>query len=298
MTAAIVLVAVAGLPVWLWRGRRDALIHLVPCALAFPPLIAYAGWAVGWPGGWLSTRVALVVCIAIFFTFRLLRRDFSYRRIPGSWFLSPHLVLVLASVILAVLGSYNEDANAIGDELLSWLCPIAVFLLIAGSRHTERDLQHGTIVLVGVAVCEALVSGFQLLFLLGHERVIPGPLLDVIRFGREDLWFASFRLYGTFPNLGPNFLGAFLMFPTILAFNRAFSQQGWLKVPWLLAALASAAAIVGTNSRGALLALGLGLVMLPIWRRSIRGLIMVIAGIAAIIFLAAQTPVGRYGRAL
>src|SRR5207302_10987463 len=75
---------------------RDPLIYLVPLALAFPPLLAYGANALGWPGGWLSTRVALVACIWLVLLRRLLRRVFAYRRIPGLAFVAPYLLLVSA----------------------------------------------------------------------------------------------------------------------------------------------------------------------------------------------------------
>src|SRR5436190_16844147 len=105
---------------------RNPLIYLVPLALAFPPLLAYGATALGWPGGWLSTRVALVACIGFFLLRRLLRRDFSYRRIPGLAFVAPYLLLVIASVLWAVLGPYNAEAAAIGNEMLTWLILAAV----------------------------------------------------------------------------------------------------------------------------------------------------------------------------
>src|SRR5436189_1663393 len=88
---------------------HDPLIYLVPLALAFPPLLAYGATALGWPGGWFSTRVALVACIGFFLFQRLLRRDFSYRRIPGLVFVAPYLLLVIASVLWVLLGPYNAE---------------------------------------------------------------------------------------------------------------------------------------------------------------------------------------------
>src|SRR5438105_14962061 len=90
---------------------RDPLIYLIPLALAFPPLLTYGANALGWPGGWLSTRVALVICIGLFLFFRLLGRDFSYLRIPGLAFVAPYLLLVMTSVLWGVLGPYNAEAG-------------------------------------------------------------------------------------------------------------------------------------------------------------------------------------------
>src|SRR5437588_4202101 len=137
-------------PISSLTGFRDPLIYLVPLALAFPPLLAYGASALGWPGGWLSTRVALVACIGFFLFRRLLRRDFSYRRIPGLAFVAPYLLLVIASVLWAVLGPYNDEAAAIGNELLTWLILAAVFFCIAGSCHQESDLKDAGRVLIAV----------------------------------------------------------------------------------------------------------------------------------------------------
>src|SRR5438105_13182041 len=93
-----------GVLVWLWRGKRDPLAYLVPLALAFPPLIAYGGRTLGWPGAWLSTRVALAACILLFLLFRLGRGDFCYHRIPGLCFIGPYLLCVIASVIWVTMG--------------------------------------------------------------------------------------------------------------------------------------------------------------------------------------------------
>src|SRR6266566_1232054 len=120
---------------------RDPLIYLVPLALAFPPLLAYGGNALGWPGGWLSTRVALVICIGFFLFHRLLRGDFSYRQIPGLGLVAPYLLLVVASVLWSVLGPYNAEAPAIANELVTWLILAGVFFGIAGSSHYESDLK-------------------------------------------------------------------------------------------------------------------------------------------------------------
>jgi hypothetical protein len=293
----MIIAALAGLIaliVWLWRGQRDPLIHLVPLALAFPPLIAYGGKALGWPGGWLSTRKALVACIVIFFVFKALRRDFSYRRIPGVWFFAPHLILVIGSVLWSILGSYNDEAGTIANELLSWAIPIVIFLCIAGSWHGERDLRRASRVLICVGLGAAAYSGFQALALTGYGYLVPTPIADLTQYGRGDLLFGSLRLYGTLPNLGPNFFGSFLLVPTVLAFSRAFDQRGFVRCAWLLSGIVGMAVIVGTYSRGAMLGLCVALLALPFWRRSARGVATMAGAIAVIGVAAAQTPIGGH----
>ena len=83
-----------------------------------------------------------------------MRRDFSYRRIPGLAFVAPYLLLVIASVLWAVLGPYNAEAAAIGNEMLTWLILAAVLFCIAGSCHSDSDLKAAGRVLIAVALIE------------------------------------------------------------------------------------------------------------------------------------------------
>ena len=280
--------------VWLWLGRRDPLLHLVPVALAFPPLMAYGGPALGWPGGWLSTRVALVACIALSLLFRVARRDFSYYSIPGMWFVAPYLLLVFASVLWGVLGPYNSEAGVIANELLSWVILVTLFLCIAGSAQGEGDLKRASQMLFGVGFGIAVYSGFQALALIGNTQLVPTPIANLTQYGRENLLFAPYRLYGTLPNVGPNFFGAFVLVPTILAFSRAYSERRLVRISWVLAGLVGVAMIVGTYSRGAMLGVVVALVMLPLWRRSLRGMASMVATLSVLAVGVAQTPVGRH----
>jgi O-antigen ligase len=254
--------------------------------------------ALGWPGGWLSTRVALVGCIGLFVVLRLVRSDLSFRRIPCLWFVAPHLLFVVASVLWATLGPYNDQAGAIGNELLTWMIPVTIFFLVAGSPQGEANLKGAGRVLAGVALTVAVYSGFQALVLTGNEHLVPGPIAQITQYGREDLWFGAFRIYGTLPTLGPNFLGAFLLFPIVLSFSRTFHARGVVRGLWLLVALAGVTTLIGTYSRGATLALVVALTMLPVWLRSLKGFATVILGIALAGFLAAESPVLRYAGSL
>jgi O-antigen ligase/polysaccharide polymerase Wzy-like membrane protein len=298
MIAVLGLAGLVGVLVWLWCGHRDPLLHLVPFALAFPPLIVYGGRVLGWPGQWLSTRIALVGCICIWLMFRLLRRDFSYYRMPHVTYVAPYAALVAVSALWSIAGHYNGDAATIGNELLGWSIPMVAFFILVTTRHGEADLKRASRVVVGVAVGVAIYSGLQALVLTGNEHLVPSGVAELTQYGREDLWFGSFRLYGTFPNLGPNFLGAFLLFPAVLAFSRVLSRGGVARAAWLVATLAVVAAIVGTYSRGAMLALGISLIALPLWRRSAQGVMVMICAVGVTVFLAAQTPIGRYAGSL
>ncbi len=206
------LIGAAGLVLlaWLWRGDRDPLIYLVPASLAFPPILAYAGKALAWPTGHASTRVALAGCILLFGLFRLVRGEFGYLPIRGIRFLAPYLGLVALSVLWSVVGRYNGDVGAIANEFLSWLLPVAVFLLLAGSRRSNNDSGRAARVLLMTTLGIALFSFLQALALLGYEGAVPSAIADLTRFGQDDLWWGSFRLYGTLPNLGPNVMGDML----------------------------------------------------------------------------------------
>jgi O-antigen ligase len=286
------------LVMWLWHGRRDPLIQLVPFALAFPPIIVYGERALGWSGGWLSTRVALVACALAFVLFRILWADFSWQSIPGKRFIAPYFLLVLVSLLWRLLRFHNEDAGDVADGLWSWAVPAVVFILIAGSWHGESDIRRASRVLLVITFSEALYSGFQALVLTGHGEFVPRPIADLTLQGREDLWFGAIRLYGTLPNLGPNFLGAFLLTPTVLAFSCAFTERGRERLVWLLGGVVGSATIVGTYSRGAMLGLASALVLLALWRRSIFGAVGAVAGISLTALLVAQTPMGRHAASL
>jgi O-antigen ligase len=273
---------------------RDPLIYLVPLALAFPPLLAYGGSTLGWPGGWLSTRVALVASVGVFLFLRLVRRDFTYRQIPGLTFVLPYLLLVIASALWSVLGLYNAEASVIANELLTWLILVTVFVLLAGSFHRERDLRAAGRVLVAVAMIQVVYAGFQALVFLGMERFVPAPIVAVTQYARRDLDFGSLRLHGTLPNLGPNFFGAFLLVPTVLAFNRSLSQRGWARFAWLIGGISCAGVIGATYSRGALFGLVVALLMIPVWRRSWRGVAGMVVTVATAALIVLQTPVGRH----
>jgi len=70
------------------------------------------------------------------------------------------------------------------------------------------------------------------------------------------------------------------------------------KVLWLVAGFAGVAVIASTYSRGAMLGLGVALVMLPLWRRSARGIATMIAAIVLIGLVVAQTSVGHHASSL
>jgi O-antigen ligase/polysaccharide polymerase Wzy-like membrane protein len=286
------LAAAAGV-LWLWKGDRDPLMYLVPPALAFPPLLAYAGEALDWPTRGFSTRIALAGCICLACSFRFLRGDFHYLPIRGTRFVVPYLAAVVLSVLWSALGPYNGDVGAIANEFLTWLLPVAVFLMLAVSRRSPLDSARAARVLMATTLGIALYSIWQALALLGYDSAVPRPVLELTVFGERDLWWAASRLYGTLPNLGPNVMGVFLTVPVLILFAGAVIRRGLPRLEWAVGAVAGASVIVGTFSRGALLGLVVGVVAIPVLRRNIRATAWTLAVGGALLGTIAETPVGR-----
>lgn len=265
--------------------RRDPLLYLVPLALTFAPFIWHASAVLGWPVRWLSTRVALVGCIALFAGYRIVSNDLSWRPLGGRCFVLPHLTLVTASVIWAALGVAAGDVAQLANDFVSWLLPVCVFFLLASSARSETDLAFVSRVLLVTMGAAASVALTQVLFFAGREELIPGPLAQLARQVSEETWFGSFRVYGTFPTIGPNMFGVFLIVPTAILLSRTAGASGSERWVWGLGAVVSVAMVGATLSRGAQLGLLVSLAMLPIWRRSWR------AGMAVLGFTAVGTVV-------
>ena len=278
--------------VWLWRSGRDPLVYLICPSLAFPPLLAYGGRSLGWPTGWLSTKVALALCLTLWALFRLARRDFRWNRLIGGWFIAPWIMLVLWSVAWVVLGPFNQDVGIITREFLRWALPPVAAGCLAASIRSEADIDVATRVLVLTALVVVVYTGFQGLVFAGQERFVPSPIIAVTRAAQAETPFAAFRLYGTLPNVGPNALGLFLIIPSTLAFSRAAGTTRGRGLVWLGAGLAMAFAIAFTFSRGAQLGFVVALLTLPVWRRSRFGLFAVVVGLAVTSIGVANTPVG------
>jgi O-antigen ligase/polysaccharide polymerase Wzy-like membrane protein len=290
---APVLVGVLLAIVCLWRSGRDPLLYLISPALAFPPLLAYGGRSLGWPTGWLSTKVALALCLTLWVVFRLARGDFRWNRLNGSWFIAPWVMLVLWSVIWVVLGPFNQDVGIITREFLRWALPPVAAACLAASIRSEADINLATLVLVWTALVVVIYTGFQGLVFAGQESFVPDPIIAVTRAAQAETPFAAYRLYGTLPNVGPNALGLFLIIPSTLAFSRAAGTTRGRRLVWLGAGLVMAFTIAATFSRGAQLGFAVALLALPVWRRSRFGLFAVVLGLVVTSFGVANTPVGE-----
>jgi hypothetical protein len=280
----VVLGATAGWLGWTVRHRREPLLYIVPLALALSPFIWYASRSLGWPVGVVSTRVALVGCLALFVAHRVATGDFSWRELSSRRFVLPYLTLVIISVIWAVLGVAAGDVAALADEFVTWALPVSIFFALVASRHSEADLAvAGRALLVTVFVAGA-VGLTQVLFFAGREDLIPGSMAQVARQVSDETWFGSFRVYGTFPTIGPNMFGTFLLIPTAIFVSRAAGAGKW-RLVWAAGALVGVALIVASLSRGAQLGVIVALALLPFWRRSWRmgGALMALAAVGAIV---------------
>lgn len=288
------LAVLAGCAAWTARvlvQGRDPLLYVAPLAIAFPPFLWYAGGALGWPTGVLSTRVALVLCLALFAAHRLATADFSWRRAPGHWFVVPYLVLVPASVIWGALGVGAGDVAQLANEFVTWALPVAVFIALAATPRSEDDLAAASRALLVTVIGAGLVASTQLLFFASQEQLIPGALAQLARQVADETWFGSFRVYGTFPTIGPNMFGVFLLIPTAVLLSRAAGDSGVRRWGWVLGAVVAIAMLVGTLSRGAQLGLGVVLALLPVWRRSWRMAgIVVLGGAFAALLVAGTAP--------
>lgn len=293
MAGLVVVGVLLAVGVWAWHQQRDPLLYLIPPALAFPPLLAYGGRTVGWPTGWLSTKVAIALCLILWAASRLTKGDFRWNRLTGSWFIAPWILLVLLSAVGVVLGPLGSDVSAISNEFARWALPVTAAWCLAGSIHSDADVESAAKVMVWTALGVAGYSLLQGLVLLGYERFVPAPVGAVTQAGQEDIAFAFYRVYGTFPNTGPIQLGFFLLVPSALAFSRAVGTAGRRRLGWSVAALAISAVIVVTHSRGVLLGLGSALITLALWRRSRLGLVATILGLVVAAFVLTITPVGR-----
>jgi len=267
---------------WLLRRREDPLLVLVPLAVAFPPFLWYAGGTLGWPTGILSTRVALVLCLACFVAHRVVWDDFSWRPVNGRLLVMPHLILVTASVIWGAFGVGAADVPVLANEFVTWFLPVAVFFAVAARSRTEDDLAVASRTLLFTVVLAGVVAATQVLFFLSHEELIPGQLAQLARRVADETWFGSFRVYGTFPTIGPNMFGVFLLIPTSVLLSRAAGASGATRWGWGLAALLAIGMLVGTYSRGAQAGLVVACLGLPMWRRSWR-MGTAIAGLGAVV---------------
>jgi hypothetical protein len=291
----ILAAAFVGFAAWLvatLHQRKSPLLVAVPFAVAFPPFLWYASGALGWPFGGLSTRVALVGCIALFVAHRIIMSDFSWRRAGGHWVVMPHVTLVTASVIWGVLGVGAGNADQMANEFVTWILPVCVFALIAASPRGEADLAIASRALLFTVVVAGGLAFSQVSFFMGREDLVPAQLLQVARQVRDETWFGSFRVYGTFPTIGPNMFGTFLLIPAVILLSRAAGASGRARLGWGVGGLLAIAMIVATLSRGAQLGLVAALALLPFWRRSWRtgGAVVVLAFLSVLV--AAGTTAG------
>ncbi|HEX6508158.1 MAG TPA: O-antigen ligase family protein [Chloroflexota bacterium] len=181
--------------------------------------------------------------------------------------LAPYIVLYV--VATAVSSTQAQDLAASGREIIKWTEFAVVFFAAAAFLRTRHDLHLLTAALVGGGVSQAL---------LGFEQFVrqAGPAA----FG---LHRAFFRSYGTFdqPNPYAGYLN--MVIPLAIVFT-VRARHGWERTLYGCAALAMIAALVASQSRGAILALLAAGTVLALFLVPISRIPIGIAALATVVF--------------
>jgi len=170
----------------------------------------------------------------------------------------------------SALGVGAADVAQLANEFVTWILPVCVFFALSTSPHGEGDLAVASRALLVVVLGSAVLAFSQVMFFMGRSDLVPGVLVGLARRVADETWFGSFRVYGTFPTIGPNMFGVFLLIPTAILLSRASGTSGASKWGWGFCAVVAVAMIAASLSRGAQLGLVITLVLLPLWRRSWR----------------------------
>jgi hypothetical protein len=211
---------------------------------------------------------------------------------------APYLCLVLLSVLWSIAGPANSDAREILNELIDWAVPVTVFFCLAASPTSELRVASAGRVMGFTVVMVAIYCGLQVLVLMGKASPLPAWIVELTHQGQKDFWWASLRVYGPFVSAGPNALGVFLLLPIAYAATRFMDSTGSARLGWGLVVLLGAAVIVGTYSRAAQLGFIVIVIMLPLLRRSPRGIAVVSVSLLLAAGLLAETTVGQHFRSL
>jgi hypothetical protein len=202
----------------------------VPAGISVARLRGALLWLTGFAGAFVFIEpspyeAASLIALFVFAATGLLLR-------PGLMPLVLLLTLYNIGFSLAAI-PVLERPNVAVWVLISWyLAATAVFFAAVLSEDTQRNLSllvRGT---VAAAVAAALAG------IIGYAQVIPAL---------SDLFLRYGRARGTFND--PNVLGAFLVFPMLVAMARIFSGRGTMRALLLLALFS--AALLLTFSRGA-----------------------------------------------
>ena len=159
---------------------------------------------------------------------------------------TPYIMFFLGAILLSV--TQASDLRATVPEILKWIEMAVVYFMTVRFIRTRRELHAVVAAVILAGVSQALLGYAQFLFQLGPAA-----------FGVHRPFFRS---YGTFdqPNPYAGFLNMTL--PMAIAMT-ALAERTWERRMALASAVVIAAALLSSQSRGALLAglVGCGLVL-------------------------------------
>jgi O-antigen ligase len=292
------LAAVAVIAVLALRRRHDLLVALVLPVVFLTPVLVFGRSALSWGLVVPSTTVMLIGLVAAWLLVAVGTGEPRLHWSPALAWALPYAALVAASVIWSALGVSGGEPEAVFREFVDWLIGFGIFGLLAAGVASTRTVSAAV---ESVALTLAVVlpfTVFQALAIAGYGSVTPPPVNALVEAGRAELWFGSFRLYGTFPHLGPNNFGVALLLPATLCLARADSTRGFRRAGWMLGLALAVGVLAGTFSRGAQLGFLVAAVSLLVLRR--RWGKLAIMGVAIVGILAAmgELPVVSHARSL
>jgi O-antigen ligase len=210
----------------------------------------------------------------------------------------------VAAVPLLAVALLVPDVRESVMRGLALALAVAIVLHVAGGSLVPRPV-YGWVAGLGAAIVVSLVlpllslrsQGFPVseatyflvgLALLGFAiHAPPPPLPLVLAITVSGALLAAYVLYGqtlvggrlTGLDLNPNYLGSLLVMPLVAAVGMAWTRR---RPIWLVAAVPCLAALIGTQSRGALLAMLAGLALIVLVAASPRQRVWLVgAGITA-----------------
>jgi O-antigen ligase len=243
-------------------GRARALLEALGWILAAGlllavPLVFHRGFAEQFSYIKLVLTKALVLFGLVSCVLGLIWRQLPW---PRRFALGPPVAFLIAAVLLSCWNSPVPAFSLVEAEY--FLCgPLWLLLLIlwGGGEARLRALA------VLVAAAGTVVAAIALLQWSGHDPLLFG--------GYRVVWgtmVGRMRLYSTFGN--PNFVAGYLIGAIFLALALAgvSSKFPW-RITWCVSMATMFAAIVGTRSRAAWVALAAGLLVARIvWRRGVK----------------------------
>lgn len=209
---------------------RYPVAGMVVLALAVP----WAGEASLVPGGILITLVDLVV-VGLGVAW-LVDAAANRRSIVSTWIWTPYLGLFFLAVLLSA--TQAVDRHAALNEIVKWAELIVVYLAATSFIRTRLQMRFLVAALVVAGVSQALFGYYQFLFSYGPQAFIEHRLF--------------LRAYGSFDQ--PNPFAGYLNLILPLAVAMAAYSRGAERRLYALAAVLLEGAVLASQSRGALLA--------------------------------------------